>query len=212
MQSQQTFRAALQALAHPGSVHDINADDCGVPSGLSQGMTAMLLTLVDTDTPVWLPADIDDAVLHFLRFHCGCPLVSEPMQARFAVVPWGCTAPDLAQCHPGDPAYPDTSTTVLLEVNALHASSQVEAPLTGAADGHLQSMLREADDAGSAMEQTVLSGPGINGQRTLSVSGLPQDFWTQWRANHGLFPLGVDVFLIQDNRLCGLPRTVVAEG
>lgn len=213
MQSQQTFRSALQALAHPGSVHDIDAD-CGVPTGLSRGMTAMLLTLTDVDTPVWLPADIDAAVPQFLRFHCGCPLVNEPMQARFVVVPRGCAAPDLAQCHPGDPAYPDTSTTLLLEVSALQADSQTGAPPFGAVDGHGQAVLRQAEGlvVDPDLEQIVLTGPGINGQRTLSVSGLAQDFWTQWRANHGLFPLGVDVFLIQGNRLCGLPRTVVAEG
>lgn len=185
MQSQQTFRAALQALAHPGSIHEI-AVECGVPPGLSLGMTAMLLALTDVDTPVWLPADTDEAVRHYLRFHCGCPLVNEPMQARFVVVPAGHRAPTLAQCDPGDPAYPDTSTTLLLEVESL------------------------TQDAGTA--SVVLSGPGIATQQTLSVTGLPADFWMQWRANHQLFPLGVDTFLIQGSQLCGLPRTVMAEG
>ena len=185
MQSQQTFRAALQALAHPGSIHDI-AVECGVPPGLSLGMTAMLLALADVDTPVWLPADADDAVRHYLRFHCGCPLVNEPMQARFVVVPAGHMAPGLTQCDPGDPAYPDTSTTLLLEVESL------------------------SQDPGTA--SVVLSGPGIATRQTLSVTGLPADFWTQWRANHQLFPLGVDAFLIQGSQLCGLPRTVMAEG
>ncbi|CAM4360414.1 phosphonate C-P lyase system protein PhnH [Bordetella muralis] len=185
MQSQQTFRAALQALAHPGSIHDI-AVECGVPPGLSLGMTAMLLALADVDTPVWLPAETDEAVRHYLRFHCGCPLVNEPMQARFAVVPAGHMAPSLAQCDPGDPAYPDASTTLLFEVESL------------------------SHDPGAA--SVVLSGPGIAGQRTLAVTGLPTDFWMQWRANHQLFPLGVDAFLIRGSQLCGLPRTVIAEG
>lgn len=181
-QSQQTFRAALQALAHPGSIQDI-AVDCGVPPGLSPGMTALLLALADVDAPVWLPAGVDDAVRHYLRFHCGCPLVDDPSQARFAAVPAGHVAPALNRCHPGDPAYPDQSTTLLLEVESL--------------------------DGGSAV---TLAGPGIATQRCLRVAGLPAGFWTQWRANHQLFPLGVDAFLIQGNRLCGLPRTVIVEG
>jgi len=181
-QSQQTFRAALQALAHPGSVQPL-APDCGVPPGLSPGMTAMLLALADVDAPVWLPPGVDDAVRQFLRFHCGCPLVDAPSQARFAAVPAGHAAPALEHCHPGDPAYPDTSTTLLLEVESL--------------------------DSGAAV---TLSGPGIATQRTLRVAGLPAGFWAQWRANHQLFPLGVDVFLVQGNRLCGLPRTAIAEG
>lgn len=184
-QSQQTFRAALQALANPGSLQDIGVE-CGVPPGLSRAMSAMLLALVDVDTPVWLPAEVDDAVRNYLRFHCGCPLVSEPVLARFVVVPTGHAAPALTQCHAGDPAYPDLSTTLLLEVEALG---------------------QQASET-----SVMLSGPGIKHQQTLSVSGLPGDFWTQWRANHQLFPLGVDAFLIQGDRLCGLPRTVMAEG
>ncbi|MBO9355068.1 phosphonate C-P lyase system protein PhnH [Bordetella petrii] len=181
-QSQQTFRAALQAMAHPGSIQAIAAD-CGVPPGLSPAMTAMLLALADADAPVWLPPGVAEATRQFLRFHCGCPLVEDPAQARFAAVPAGHAAPGLAQCHPGEPAYPDTSTTLLLEV----ASLQDGAPVT-------------------------LSGPGIATRRELRAAGLPAGFWTQWHANHRIFPLGVDVFLIQGHQLCGLPRTVQAEG
>ncbi|MCD0505492.1 phosphonate C-P lyase system protein PhnH [Bordetella petrii] len=181
-QSQLTFRAALQALAHPGSVQPVAAD-CGVPPGLSAGMTAMLLALADVDAPVWLPAGVDDAVRQFLRFHCGCPLVDDPSQARLAAVPAGHAAPDLNRCHPGDPAYPDLSTTLLLEVESLEAGPAV-----------------------------TLAGPGIQTQRILRAAGLPAGFWEQWRANHQIFPLGVDVFLIRGNQLCGLPRTVIAEG
>ncbi|WP_038853030.1 phosphonate C-P lyase system protein PhnH [Bordetella petrii] len=180
-QSQATFRAALHALAHPGDIQEIAAE-CGVPPGLSPAMTAMLLALADVDTPVWLPAGVDEAVRRFLRFHCGCPLVDEPAQARFVVAPAGAAAPDLAHCHPGEPAYPDLSATVLLEVESLAAGAAV-----------------------------TLAGPGIATRRTLRAAGLPAGFWAQWRANHQLFPLGVDVFLIQGNRLCGLPRTVIVE-
>lgn len=184
MQSQQTFRAALQALAQPGSIHE-TALECGVPPGLSAGMTATLLTLADVDTSVWLPAEVDEAVRQYLRFHCGCPLVSEPAHARFVVVPAGHAAPALEHCDAGDPAYPDSSSTMLLEVDSL--------------------------DNNPSTASVMLSGPGIAQRQCLSVTGLPADFWQQWRANHQLFPLGVDAFLIQGNRLCGLPRTVVVE-
>jgi alpha-D-ribose 1-methylphosphonate 5-triphosphate synthase subunit PhnH len=183
--SQNTFRAALQAMAHPGRVQTLMST-CAVPAGISVGMAAFLLTLIDVDTPVWLPADIDDEVRHFLRFHCGCPFVSEPMLARFVVVPMGFEAPSLLQCHQGDPAFPDLSATLLLEVQTLDNSMTSHA--------------------------VVLKGPGIQTQQILSVTGLPSDFWTQWKLNHQLFPLGVDAFLIQANQVCGLPRTVSAEG
>jgi alpha-D-ribose 1-methylphosphonate 5-triphosphate synthase subunit PhnH len=179
--AQAAFRAALQALANPGQIQVLEKA-CGVPAGLSPAMTAMLLALADIDAPVWLPAGVDAAVRGFLRFHCACPLVDDPARARFVAVPAGHAMPALAQCDAGDPAYPDRSATVLLDVGAFGAGI----PLT-------------------------LSGPGIPGSRVLSVAGLPDGFQAQWAANHALFPLGVDVFLTQDDRICGLPRTTRME-
>ncbi|MGY6273408.1 phosphonate C-P lyase system protein PhnH [Achromobacter denitrificans] len=179
--AQATFRAALDALAQPGRVCEILADS-GVPAGLSPAMTALLLTLVDVDTPLWLPESADEGVLAFLRFHCGCSLVPSPALARFAAVPAGFAAPALSACHQGDPAYPDQSTTLLIEVGSL--------------------------DSGP---QAMLSGPGIPSRRALAASGLPEGFWREWRLNHQRFPLGVDVFLTQGRRICGLPRSTRLE-
>ncbi len=179
--AQATFRAALNAMAHPGRIHNIMAAP-GVPTGLSPAMTAMLLTLVDVDTPLWLPETVSADAIAFLRFHCGCPIVSSPSLARFAAVPAGGKAPALSACHQGDPAYPDLSTTLLIEVESL-----------------------------SAGEPAILSGPGIKGQQTLAASGLPEGFWREWRINHQRFPLGVDVFLTQERRICALPRSTRRE-
>lgn len=179
--AQTTFRTALQALAHPGRIQQIAAAS-GVPAGLSPAMAAMLLTLVDVDTPLWLPRGVDAGVLAFLRFHCGCPIVPSPALARFAAVPAGFEAPALSACHQGDPAYPDLSTTLLIDVPSLSEGDAV-----------------------------ALSGPGIQTRQTLSASGLPDGFWREWRLNHQRFPLGVDVFLTQGRRICGLPRTTRVE-
>jgi alpha-D-ribose 1-methylphosphonate 5-triphosphate synthase subunit PhnH len=179
--AQATFRAALQALANPGRIQQVESA-CGIPAGLSPAMAAMLLTLADVDASVWLPDSAGEAVRAYLRFHCACALVDDPAQARFVAVPAGCAAPSIAQCDPGDPAYPDRSATLLIEVESLEAGRPV-----------------------------TLAGPGIPGKRSLAVAGLPAGFWTQWAANHQRFPLGVDVFLTQGSRLCGLPRTTRVE-
>jgi alpha-D-ribose 1-methylphosphonate 5-triphosphate synthase subunit PhnH len=179
--AQTTFRAALNALAHPGRVHDILAGS-GVPDGLSPAMTALLLTLVDVDTPLWLPQSVGADALAFLRFHCACPIVPSPSLARFVAVPAGCGAPALSACHQGDPAYPDLSTTLLIEVDSLSEGDTVH-----------------------------LSGPGIQTRRNLRATGLPDGFWREWRLNHQRFPLGVDVFLTQGRRICGLPRSTRVE-
>lgn len=177
-QSQATFRAALNALAHPGRVQSIPAEGATHPERFSPALTALLLTLVDQDTPVWLPEGVGADAQRYLRFHCGCPLVSNPSDARFLVGPLGFEWPALAACEAGDPAYPDRSATLLLEVQSL-----TEGPAV------------------------TLSGPGIADRYTLSIAGLPAGFWEQWQANHHRFPLGVDVFFIQGAQFCALPRT-----
>lgn len=179
--AQAAFRVALEALAHPGRVLEIEAD-CGVPAGMSPAMVALLLTLVDVDTPLWLPAGVDDEVRAFLRFHCGCSMVDQPGEARFAALPRGHRAPALSLFNPGDSAYPDQSATLLIEATDL--------------------------ERGRAL---TLSGPGIQDRAALHVDGLEEGFWREWRLNHQRFPLGVDLFLTQGRRICGLPRSTRVE-
>jgi len=179
--AQETFRAALQALAHPGRIFDA-ASGHGVPPGLSPAMTALLLTLVDGDTPLWLPPGTHPSVMQFLRFHCACPLVEQAADARFVAVPAGFQAPALGECQPGDAAYPDQSATLLLDITSF-----------------------------SAGETLQLSGPGIATTQPLALAGLPAGFWVQWRANQRRFPLGVDVLFTHGHQLCGLPRTTHVE-
>ena len=53
-----------------------------------------------------------------------------------------------------------------------------------------------------------LSGPGIRDSARLSLPEV-----AAFRANHALFPLGLDFFFAAGNRLAGLPRsTIVEEG
>ncbi|MNS82865.1 Alpha-D-ribose 1-methylphosphonate 5-triphosphate synthase subunit PhnH [compost metagenome] len=60
-------------------------------------------------------------------------------------------------------------------------------------------------------DAAMLSGPGIQTRQTLRAAGLPDGFWREWRRNHQRFPLGVDVFLTQGRRICGLPRSTRVE-
>ncbi len=175
--AQAAFRAALAAMAHPGSTRTVSAPQTA-PAGLSVAMAALLLTLADNDTPVWLPEGVSEDITRYLRFHCGCPLVATPMAARFVAAPSGHVAPALNVCHPGDPAYPDRSASMLLEVDSLTDGPPMR-----------------------------LTGPGIKDEERLRVTGLPAGFWSDWNASHRRFPLGVDVFLVAGRQFCALPRT-----
>jgi alpha-D-ribose 1-methylphosphonate 5-triphosphate synthase subunit PhnH len=175
--SQVVFRTLLDALAHPGRVYELDVQ-CGVPAGLSPAMTAALLTLVDIDAPLWLPSGTGADAGRFLRFHCSSHIMQEPRLASFVAVPGGYGMPALVDCSQGDPAYPDRSATLIIEVESLESG----APLR-------------------------LTGPGIEDEQTLRIQGLPGDFLEQWQANTLRFPLGVDVIFTAGRRVCGLPRT-----
>lgn len=179
--AQQVFRAALQAFAHPGQLQTLPVTS-GLPDGLSPALAALLLTLADPDTQVWLPAGVPAAARAFLRFHCGCPLTDDVGTAAFVCVPAGYAMPALADCAQGDPAFPDRSATLLVEVASLTDGD----PLT-------------------------LRGPGIDTTQLLRPAGLPADFRASWRANNAGFPLGVDLLLASGERFCALTRTTLVE-
>ncbi len=178
--SQRVFRAALDALACPGSIHEIPLA-VRSPAPLAPAAAALALTLADFETPLWLQPP-NAAAADYLRFHCGCPIAADPAAARFALVHDARTLPPLASFNRGEIDYPDRSATLIVQVAALAAG----------AGGKLR-------------------GPGIREHALLAVQGLPARFWNEWRENAQLFPCGVDVILVADGRIAGLPRTTQVE-
>jgi alpha-D-ribose 1-methylphosphonate 5-triphosphate synthase subunit PhnH len=120
------FRAALQAMARPGTVQNIALS--GVPQGLSPAAAGLALTLFDHETPIWLaPSVATETVRTWLAFHTGAPVVGDRALARFAVGPWKEMAP-LADFAVGTPDYPDRSATLIVEVAELGAANRLTGP------------------------------------------------------------------------------------
>ena len=129
-QSQNSFRALLDAMARPGSIRQLIAPDA-TPEGWSLALAALALTLFDQDSPVWLDqAATSEEALAYLRFHCGCPILAEPGNANFAVLGNAANAPPLHAFSIGDPLYPERSSTLVLAVEALTGGPPLA--LTGA--------------------------------------------------------------------------------
>ena len=75
VQSAQTFRAVLNAMAHPGRIETVSAAQPPLPMDPAAG--AMLLTLADHETKIFLAPSVDsDAIRSWLTFHTGAPLVA----------------------------------------------------------------------------------------------------------------------------------------
>lgn len=119
IQSAHAFRSLMEAMARPGTLHDIAG--AAPPAPLSPAMGAVLLTLCDAETPVYLAGDAEcDAVRAWLSFHTGAPLVG-PAQCMFAVGTWDALVP-LAVYPIGTSEYPDRSATLIVECSDLAAS------------------------------------------------------------------------------------------
>jgi alpha-D-ribose 1-methylphosphonate 5-triphosphate synthase subunit PhnH len=112
--AQLAFRAVLDALSHPGLVVPCG-EGLEAPAPLAPAAAAVLLALVDADTPLWL--DAGGAAEAWARFHCGAPLLAGPAGAAFAVATG--TPPPLDQLDAGTDEAPQRSATLVLQVAAL---------------------------------------------------------------------------------------------
>lgn len=55
-----------------------------------------------------------------------------------------------------------------------------------------------------------LTGPGVNGEATVRIDGVPPSFWEK-RDEVMRYPMGFELFLIDGNEVLGVPRTTVVE-
>ncbi len=178
-EAQDVFRRLMNAMARPGTIESV-ATTARPPAPLSPVSGALALALFDADTPVWLDPTLAGApdVTQWLRFHTGVAITADAATAQFALIADPSRLERLDGFAQGEQAYPDRSTTLIIEVGTLTGG----VPMT-------------------------LTGPGIRTQASIAPVGLPETFADQWAANHALFPRGVDVVLASAGGLVALPRT-----
>lgn len=177
--SQRAFRAAMNAMARPGTILRMDAA-IDPPPATGTAFAAVALALLDHETPVWLDPELAamPGVAAWLRFHTGAPVVGEPADAAFALIARGDQVPPFERFATGTDAYPDRGATLLVQIEAFEGP-----PIT-------------------------LAGPGIDGTREIAARPLPDDFAARLGANRALFPRGVDLILCAGDRLAALPRSV----
>lgn len=176
--AQTVFRSVMDAMARPGSIGVVDVPVAPpAPLGIAAG--ALLLTLCDHDTPIWVtPALTKSALPGWIGFHTGASLTPAKTDAKFAFVEAGAPFPSLAQFALGTQEYPDRSTTLVVEVASLEGGQPLQ-----------------------------LTGPGIRDTAPIAPKGLPETFLRQWADNRALFPRGVDLVLTAGRRFIALPRT-----
>ena len=113
-QAQATFRAVLDAMARPGTLQRAG-QGLTPPAPLDPATAAVLLTLVDHDTALWLDPAMAPA-RDWIAFHCGTGFAAAPERAAFALA---LALPDLASLSPGTHEQPETAATLSLQVGSL---------------------------------------------------------------------------------------------
>ncbi|QNQ39477.1 phosphonate C-P lyase system protein PhnH [Brucella intermedia] len=177
--AQSVFHAVMHAMANPGRIYQLAAA-ATPPQPLTPELGVIAATLLDHDATVWCDAAIaaNEYATAWVTFHTGAPRVENADAAQFSLVSDVSLLPSLADFSQGNAEFPDRSTTIVLAVASLKGG-----------------------------QGFVLKGPGIDGERSLRVDGLPQDFIQQWRENGAQYPLGVDLVLVCDGAVAALPRT-----
>lgn len=118
IQSARAFRAALEAMARPGTIWTVEGAMPPPPMSIAAGV--LLLTLCDGTTPLHLGASVNLPVVRdWVTFHTGAPLVAAE-DARFAYGTWGDLSP-VSRFAIGLPDYPDRSATLIVDMPALAA-------------------------------------------------------------------------------------------
>jgi alpha-D-ribose 1-methylphosphonate 5-triphosphate synthase subunit PhnH len=123
-QSARAFRTVLEALARPGQIGTLAG--ATPPAPLSPAAGALLLTLADQTTPVYLAPLHDTAEIRgWITFHTGAPFVT-PEEAVFALGHWA--ELPLSRLSAGTAEYPDRAASVIVETDTL---APANARLTG---------------------------------------------------------------------------------
>lgn len=186
--AQAVFRILLEAMSRPGRVQALSApcvDTLGRPEGLAPAVAAMLLTLLDADTQLWIAPSLDSPPLRaWLRFHCGTQWAAEPEQADFTLLTADDAQPALLDRLPaGSDGSPQDGATAMVVVPHI---------LT---------------DAGPLR----WTGPGIEHSHQPAIDGLSEAFWIWRRAQLTSFPCGVDFVFAAAEQVVALPRSTRVE-
>lgn len=115
-QSASAFRAAMNAMARPGAIEQVQGAMPPAPMSVAAGVLA--LTLLDGETPVYLAGALDcPDVRDWITFHTGAPFAGREF-CTFAFGAWSDLMP-LAGYPIGTSEYPDRSATLIVEVPEL---------------------------------------------------------------------------------------------
>jgi alpha-D-ribose 1-methylphosphonate 5-triphosphate synthase subunit PhnH len=173
--SQQVFRAVLEALARPGTA-------MALPDGPLRTIAPAVVpvfALADLGTGVCVLEHADDRWGDVVTTATNAPLWPAEL-ARLVAAVRPVTEDEIRDFTRGTTAAPGTAALVSLSVPDVHGGAR----------------------------RWRMTGPGIDGETTLSPVGLAPGFVAARADAVAGYPAGIDVLLVtRDGRVVGLPRT-----
>lgn len=182
--SQRHFRTILDSMSRPGKVNRFAPVPLTPPVTLHKAAAYVGFALLNADASFHAAPLGDDAVGYLRANTAG--VIAEPLQADFIFIDGAMAGSEslVSQAKVGIPTYPETGSTVVIQVSAMGKSSAI---------GGLQ---------------LILEGPGVETREIVFVTGLRPELLAALAAKNVEFPLGVDAILVgADDCLLCLPRT-----
>ncbi len=179
--SQAIFRRLLTAMAHPGTLME-SPVEINPPGELHNAVGAILLALLDDETPLWSNLRIGSEEIKWLRFHTGAPATLNPTNALFALETSLKNLNKPTCFYPGSAMAPESATTLIVQTPDILSTGGLS-----------------------------LTGPGIETQTTLHIEGVNACFFHNRNKLKIQYPLGVDMVFVSHTTFVAIPRTISIE-
>lgn len=184
--AQKHYRALLQCTARPGTIGQFDDAGLEVAPQLNRASAFLAMTLLSADTTFYIAEGQESAIEFLRRETLACPVAAE--HADFLFLPNPARIQDVDRARTGTLTFPEQGSTIVVQVEALSP-----APMPGALC-------------------LTLTGPGIETQAEVFVSGAAEALFETLKKRNAEFPLGIDAYLTCDSLSAGpcvlaLPRT-----
>ena len=190
LETQAAFRALLNGLARPGTVTHLPAPP-HAPTGVDPRLLQVALVLLDAE--VTFATAGDGALARYVGLLTGSR-VTVPEGAAFLLASGSAPVAEIEALPAGTAECPEDGATVVLAVR--RCSPARPAVRAAAADSE-------------APVEVVLTGPGIEFEAKVWITGLDPANLAVLARRNAEFPLGIDAFVVSESgEVIGLPRTV----
>jgi alpha-D-ribose 1-methylphosphonate 5-triphosphate synthase subunit PhnH len=178
--AQEHYRLLLDSMARPGKINVMPRLELTTPPGIQAAGALVGFALLNSDVSFYIDGPSAEEVSRYLLVNTSAR-PAEAEEADYVYLNGTAAAEILYRLKTGTLPYPENSATVIAAVEEL------------------------GGETGLAL---TLSGPGVDGERKLSVTGLDVALLEALVTINAEFPLGIDLVLTDPTgRIACIPRS-----